>query len=357
MALTDFLTNGQVPFGSGVISKTGQTILPDWYTNYAMQVLANQQAASAVPYTAYQGPRVAEFSPTQQQAFGMTGQAAGAYQPGLGAATQVTQQALAAPGPLATAQPYLTQAAQTAPGVVNQYMNPYQEQVVNRIADLGVRNLQERIMPEIEGRYIAAGQLGFGGRQPGTGAPSGMLTDTARAVRDTSADILAAQSDALQKGYTGALDAAQTDLSRMGTLGQTAGTLGYQQTGQQLAGAEQLAGLGAKAQELGLTGANALGQVGATQQGQAQKNLDLAYADFLRQQGYPQEQINNMLNTLGGIKGAVPTATTEEGIQPLGYQATAQPGTAATIGGALTGLAGILSDAKAGSALGKLFGL
>jgi len=342
MALTDFMSNGQLPAGSTFTSKTGQTILPDWYTNYAMQVLANQQAASAMPYTPYQGPRVAEFSPTQQQSFNLTGQAAGAYQPALGQATQVTQQALGAPGALSVAQPYLAQAGQTAPGVVQQYMNPYQEAVVNRIADLGVRNLQENIMPGIEGRYIAAGQLGFGGRQPGSGTPSGMMTDTARAVRDVSADILGKQSEALQAGYTGALGAAQTDLSRMGSLAQTAGGLGYQQTGQQLAGAQQLAGMGAQAQELGLAGAGALGQVGAAQQGQAQKNLDLAYADFLRQQGYPQEQINNMLQTLGGVRGAVPAATKEEGIVPLGYQPEYGPSTAESIAGGIAGVAGLL---------------
>lgn len=357
MALTDFLTNGQIPAGSAAVSKTSQTILPDWYTNYAMQVLGNQQAASAMPYTPYQGPRVAEFSPTQQQGFGMAGQAATAYQPALGQATQATQQTMQAPGALAVAQPYLGAAGQTAPGVVNQYMNPYQDAVVNRIGELGARNLQENILPGVEGRYIAAGQLGYGGRQPGMGTPSGMMTDTARAVRDVSADILGKQSEALQAGYTGALGAAQTDLSRMGTLAGTAGNLGYQQNAQQLAGAGQLAELGAQAQQLGLTGAGALQQVGATQQGQAQKNIDTAYADFLRQQGYPQEQINNMVTTLGGLKGAVPTATVEEGIQPLSYQPDYGPNTAETIGGALSGLAGVLSSAKAGSALGKLFGV
>ena len=240
---------------------------------------------------------------------------------------------------------------------MSEYLNPFTDTVVNRIADLGVRNLNENIMPGIEGRYIAAGQLGYGGRQPGSGTPSGMLTDTARAIRDVSSDILGKQSEALQAGYTGALGAAQTDLSRMGTLANTAGNLGYQQNAQQLAGANQLASLGAKAQELGLTGAGALSQVGATQQGQAQKNIDVAYADFLRQQGYPQEQINNMVATLGGIRGAVPTATTEEGIVPLSYQPNYGPSTAETIGGALTGLAGLLSSAKAGTALGNLFGL
>lgn len=357
MALTDFLSNGQIPAGSAATSTTSQTILPDWYTNYAMQILANQQAAAATPLATFQGPRVAEFSPTQQQAFAQTGAAAGAYQPALAQATQTTQQAIGAPGALTTAQPYLAQAGQLAPQSVGAYMNPYTEQVVNRIADLGVRNLNENIMPGIEGRYIAAGQLGFGARGGAGGTPSGMLTDTARAIRDTNADILGKQTEALQTGYGQAMNAAQTDLSRIAGLGSTAGGLATAQTGQQLSGAQQLAGLGQMTQQLGLTGAGALEQVGATQQAQAQKNLDTAYSDFLRQQGYPQEQINNLVQTLGGIKGAVPTATTQEGIVPLGYKPDYAPSTAETIGGALTGVAGILASAKPGTALGKLLGI
>ena len=357
MALSDFLNNGKLPTGSTFKSVTSETVLPEWYTNYAMQLLSNQQALSANPLQLYQGPRVAEFSPTQQQAFGMTGQAATAYQPALAQATQATQGAMAAPGALATAQPFLTQAGQSSVANINQYMNPYNEAVVSRIGELGARNLRENIMPEIEGRYIAAGQLGFGGRQPGSATPSGMMTDTARAVRDTSADILGKQSEALRSGYSEAAGLAGTDLSRMGQLGQTAGGFAGQDITRGLAGAQQLANMGETAQQLGLTGAGALGQVGATQQGQAQKNLDLAYSDFLRQQGYPQEQINAMLQTFGGVKAGVPGAAKEEGIVPLGYQERLQPSTAETIGGALAGLGGILSKAEAGTALGKLFGV
>ena len=439
MALSDFLNNGKLPTGSTYTSKTGETVLPEWYTNYAMQLLANQQALSAQPLQLYQGPRVAEFSPTQQQAFGMTGQAATAYQPALTQATQATQGAMAAPGALAVAQPFigqatalnpsavaagdfgtaraltgqaagtdivgaaqpfLSQAGQTSVANIGQYMNPYTEQVVNRIAELGARNLREDIMPGIEGRYIAAGQLGFGGRQPGAGTPSGMMTDTARAVRDTSADILGKQAEALRAGYGEAAGLASGDLTRIGQLAQTAGGLAEAQqrgalgaaqqiqslgaagagltqeqqrllsqiaqtTGgfagqditRSLAGAQQLADLGTQAQTLGLTGAGALSQVGAVQQSQAQKNLDLAYGDFLRQQGYPQEQINAMLATMGGVKSAVPTVMKEEGIVPLGYQPDLKPSTAETIGGALTGLGSILASAKTGSALGKLLGI
>jgi hypothetical protein len=344
MALTDFLNNGALPTGSTFKSLTSETVLPDWYTNYAMQLLSNQQALAAQPLPTYQGPRVAEFSPTMQQGFNMTGQAATAYQPALNAATQATQGAINAPGGLGAAQPYLGAAGQSSVANIGQYMNPYTNTVVNRIGELGQRNLTENLLPAVEGRYIQAGQLGYGGRD-GMGTPSGMLTDTARALRDVNADVLAEQSKALQTGYSEAAGLAGTDLTRQANLASTAGTLGGQDLTRQLSGAGQLGELGTAAQTLGLAGAGALQQVGAAQQGQAQKNLDVAYTDFLRQQGYPQEQINAMLQTFGGVKAGVPMASREEGIVPLGYQPDLKPSTAETVGGTLSTLAGILDKA------------
>jgi hypothetical protein len=338
-----FLSEGsQIPQGSALKATQSQTVIPEWYTNYAMELLANQQALAQRPFPLAPMPRVAEFSPAQQQSFNMTGQAATAYQPGMNAAMQTTQAALAQPGGLATAQPYLQQAGNTSVANIGKYMNPYQDAVVSRIADLGVRNLSERIMPEIEGRYIAAGQLGFGGRQPGTGTPSGMMTDTARALRDVNADILGQQTQALQQGYGQALGASQADLSRFGQLGSTVGGLATQDIGQRLAGGQQLAGLGGMAQQLGLTGAGAVGQVGQQQQSQAQRNLDVAYEDFLRQQGYPQEQINAMLQTFQGVQQGVPKGAQEFGIVPVDYEG--RPSTASTIVGGLSALAGVLGD-------------
>jgi hypothetical protein len=345
MALTDFLNNGQLPTGSTFKSLTSETVLPDWYTNYAMQLLSNQQALAAQPLPTYQGPRVAEFSPTMQQGFGMTGQAATAYQPALNAATQATQGAINAPGGLGAAQPYLGAAGQSSVANIGQYMNPYTEQVVNRIGELGQRNLTENLLPAVEGRYIQAGQLGFGGRGNMGGTPSGMMTETARALRDVNADVLAEQSKALQSGYGEAAGLAGTDLARQAALATTAGTLGGQDLTRQLSGAGQLGELGAKAQTLGLTGAGALGQVGATIEGKAQKNLDVAYSDYLRQMGYPQEQIDAMTKTFGGVAAGVPKASREEGIVPLGYQEKLAPSTAETVGGTLATVAGILDKA------------
>lgn len=346
MAVSNFLSEGAaIPQGSAVTDMTKQTILPDWYTNYAQDILSGQQALANRPYTTAPMPRVAGFTPTQQQAFGMTGQAATAYQPLLGQATTAAQQAAAAPGALNVAQPYLGAAGQTSVSNIGTYMNPYNEAVISRIAELGTRNLNENIMPGIEGRYIQAGQLGYGGRE-GVGTPSGMMTDTARAIRDTSADILGKQAEALQSGYTQAAGLAGTDLSRMGQLASTAGNLANVQQSQQLAASGALSGLGAQAQSLGLAGAGALGNVGTQQQQQGQKSLDVAYEDFLRQQGYPQEQINNMLNTFKGVTTGVPQAETTQGLSPSSVQQQYPASTASQIGGGLATAAGVLADLK-----------
>ena len=347
MAVSSFLAEGmEIPQGSALSDTTKQTVLPDWYTNYAMDILANQRAVSTNPYATYQGPRVADFTPTQQKAFGQTETAAGAYQPLLGEATTAAQAAAAAPGALNVAQPYLTQAGQTSVSNIGSYMNPYNEAVTNRIAELGTRNLTENILPEVEGRYIKAGQLGFGGRGGLGGTPSGMMTDTSRAVRDVSADILAQQTAALQSGYNQAAGLAGTDLSRFGTLANTAGGLAQTQQQQQLAASGALSNLGARAQDLGLTGANAIAGVGTLQQQQGQRNLDVAYGDFLRQQGYPQEQINNMVNAFKGVASGVPSATMDYGLSPSSVKQEYPATTASQIGGALTGAAGIIADLK-----------
>ena len=381
-----FLAEGAaIPQGSALTDMTKQQVLPEWYSNYAMDILSGQQAIANRPYETAPMPRVAGFTPTQQQAFGMTGTAATAYQPMLNAATAATQGAMGVPGSLATsqpyfnqainmngvtaatpglqqgaqftaqsadalginaAQPYLQQAGQSSVANIGQYMNPYNDAVTNRIGELGTRNLTENLLPAIEGRYIQAGQLGYGGRGGLGGTPSGMMTDTARALRDTSADILGKQTEALQSGYTQAAGLAGTDLNRFGTLAGTAGDLARTQQQQQLAASGALSTLGEQAQSLGLTGAGALGGVGALEQQQGQKNLDVAYQDFLRQQGYPQEQINQMVNTFKGIATGVPSATQEYGISPSSVKQEYPATTASQIGGALTGAAGIIADLK-----------
>jgi len=329
------------PNGSAYTANTTETTTPAYFTNYWKSVLANQAAAAATPYSPYQGPRVAGFNPTQTAGFDATKAAAGSYQPGLDAAGNATGAAMAAPGASSAAQPWLSAAGHSSVDGIGQYMNPYTDQVVNRIGELGTRNLTENIMPGITSKFINAGQLGYGPHTGPGAAPSGMMTDTARAVRDTSADILGQQTAALQQGYTQATNLSAQDLARRYQIGSTMGNLADTQQRTQLAGAGQMADIAGLNQKYGLTGAQAVTGVGNQQQTNTQQNLDTAYADFLRQQGWPQEQIDKMAATATAARPSMPTSASQVGLVPVGQY---QPSTASTIAGGLTGGAALLEQ-------------
>jgi hypothetical protein len=278
MSFLDFLTEGKAPQAVPV-SSLEQAILPDWYTNYAMDILSNQQAIANRAFPLYQGPRIADFSALQKQAFEQTPQAAQAY------------------------QPYLQQAGRSAADVTQQFMNPYTDQVVNRIGELGTRALKEQVLPGIEGEMIRAGQFG-GTRQAEL---------MGRAIRDATEGISAQQAGALQQGYTQSLGAAQREQERQGALA-------------------------SQAQQLALTGVGALQQAGGMQQGQTQRNLDLASADFERQQAYPQEQVKGMIGALQGVAPAVPKAAMKEGTEVPGSMS---PSLLASLGSAYATVKGV----------------
>ena len=286
-------------------SKTTESVLPDWYTNYGRDIAARQAAVSSTPYTARPFDPTAGFTPQQMQAFQQYGTAATAYQPGLQQATQIAQTA-SEMSPLMTAQPYLAQAGQLAPNILSQYMNPYTEQVVNRVGELGARTLREQLLPQISDQFVRAG--GYGG--------SRQAEAIGRSLRDVAESTQAKQAELLAGGYGASLTAAQNDLQRLGNIAGTAGQVSAEDARLQQGAADQFSKLGGLEQSLGITGANALQGSGALQQGLEQRRRDTATADFLRQQGYPQEQIDAMVKTLSGVAGAVPKATLENAIGP-----------------------------------------
>lgn len=385
---TSFMAEGQdIPAGSALTDITKQTILPEWYSNYAKDILANQQAIAARPFQEYVDasgkaiPRFADFAPDQQKGFQATREGAFSFRPELGQATQQTQNVFgrsamgvaqpsfqqagqytaqsAAPTGLNMAQPYLQQAGQSTTQNIAQYMNPYENAVVGRIGALGARTLQEQLLPAISDKMISAGQFG-GTRQAEL---------MGRALRDTMEGISAQQAQALQQGYGQAAGLAQADLARQAQLASTAGGLGFQQQGalaqagqqmgalgQQMAGvygqdtsnilsaAGQLGNLAQQRQQQELAGAGALQGIGAQQQQLAQQNLDFARSEWERRQAYPQQQINQMAATMQGVSSGIPTATQEYGIQPTSYRPEYPASTASQVAGALTGAAALAKE-------------
>ena len=152
---------------------------PAWLQEATRGVGSQAVAVAGQPYQPYSAPnnadtygvdtgRIAGFNPTQQYA---------------------QQTVLANQG---SYQPYTDYASQTLPQAQGAYMNPYTQSVVDRIAQLGQRNLTESILPQINSTFVGAGQFG-------SDRNASFMN---RAMRDANESILGQQADALNKGYT-----------------------------------------------------------------------------------------------------------------------------------------------------------
>ena len=238
-------------------TQTQQTTAPDYYSNYLSNLAS--QGQTAAQNAQYVGP-----TGLQNQAFSQVAQNVGNYQPYLNQAASLTGQAAQGPN-------------------VNQFMNPYTQDVVNQIGVLGQRNIQENLAPQATAGAVGTGQFGS---QRG----AQVLGNT---LRDADTNITAQQQQALQQGYTQALQAAQNQQQ----LGLSAGS--------------QLANLAGQQQNLGLQDVNALSTLGAQQQQIAQN-----------QQLFPLQNLTTESNIMKGL--TVPTSVSSQysGPMPGAYQAS-----------------------------------
>jgi hypothetical protein len=232
-----------------------QQTAPEFYTNY-LQDVANMGQAGV------QMGGVAGMSPLQQQALAMAPTAA-----------------FSGMGTMGTGAEMAAGAGSTmAPQMVGQYMNPYTTNVVDEMARLQNRQIQESILPSLKG---AAGAMGaFGSKR--------QFDATGNTLRDLQADLLGKQYGALNTGYQNAITNAQTDLSRALQSGQVLGGLGQLQS------------------QAGTTGLGTLSTLGGAEQANAQKMLD-----------YPMAQAQAYSKLLQGYQ--IPTGETKQSVGSTGY--------------------------------------
>jgi len=336
-----FLTSGTTP-GQSQQESESSTALPSWYTNYTQQILNTAAQYAATPYQAYQGPRVAGQDALTKQASAEAAPLAATAGAGTQAASNLVNQGVGqvqgsvAPGQggLAAAQPYLNNASTPAYSNVNSYMNPYNQNVTNAIANAGNTQFQNYTLPALQSSIIGAGNI--------TGNSTQGANLLENALQQNNQNITNAQAGALQSGYQGSLGAAQTDAARQAGLASTAGNLGtQQQTAMQNAGTHVI-NAGGALQNINSQGLNnttsAIGTqntLGQQNQQQVQANENLAYQDFLNQKNDPLAKAGVMQGALAGIQ--VPTTTTNYGAAN-GTPASIGNSPLVTAGGALSGL-------------------
>ena len=214
---------------------------------YLTQAAGMSASDAANPYL-QSGTSASGFNaanPLLQQAAGASGM--NAASPYMNQSQSTTAQALADKA-LNAANPYLQQASQSSVSNIDQYMNPYQTNVMDAIAQQGTRNLTENLLPGVSDSFIRAGQ--FGSR--------GMGEFGSRALRDTQESVLRQQAPMMQQGYAQAMQASAADKARQASLAGTVGSISGADLGRTLQGASQYANLGQQAGQL--TGADAARQ-------------------------------------------------------------------------------------------------
>ena len=271
-------------------TKSTATTAPGYYTDYLSGLAgAGQQGLAKSP-----AELVAGFSPLQQQAFGNVQNAATSYMPQMNEA-----QATAGLG---------------AQGITQQniqnYMNPYAQNVVGEMARLNQQNLNQNLLPNLKAGFVGTGA---GGSQRNAGA-------LAQFLAQNQANLTGQQSGELSKGFSTALGAAQQQAQLQNQAAQIQGQLAAQQ------------------QQLSLAGNNALMGAGAQQQALEQSRINA-----------PLVQAGNVAQLMRGY--TIPTTSTEKYSGPA---AAYGPSPLAQIGGLGTVLgSGFNSKSGWGN---KLFG-
>ena len=250
-------------------TKSTATTAPGFYTDYLSGLAgAGQQALAKSP-----AELVAGFSPLQQQAFGNVQNAATSYMPQMQAA-----QATAGLG----AQGITQQSIQN-------YMNPYAQNVVGEMGRLNQQNLTQNLLPNLKAGFVGTGA---GGSQRNAGA-------LAQFLAQNQANLTGQQAGELSKGYTSALNTAQQQAQLQNQAAQIQGQLAAQQ------------------QQLGLAGNQAIMGAGAQQQALEQSRINS-----------PLVQAGNVAQLMRGY--TIPTSTTEKYSGPA---AAYGPSPLAQIGG------------------------
>jgi len=315
MAVADFLFNGKPPASVTTYGKS-TTGLPQWLSDYTQGIVTKAASVAGQPYQAYEGPRVASLNNDQQNAFQMTRDSAGMWEPAYDQGQGAISSAMGL-NPLGAASSYMGQASGTFnnTGTVNSYMSPYIQQVNDALAAQAGRNLNQYLLPQVNDTFTRAGQFGSAGQTRAVG----------NTLENLQSQLLEQQSQNLNQGFGQASSNFQADQSRLAGLGQVAGNLTAAQQ-QNMGNLGYNAGvLGQIGQSSALKDAAALEAVGTTQQNQVQKNLDTAYSDFLDQRNYPYQQVGFLSDIARGTPYSSFASTQTSQTAPYQGTMTASP--------------------------------
>ncbi len=207
------------------------TSAPSWYTDYLSDLAKGVTAGVS-------GASYANAQPLQTAAFEKAATTTNTYPGYFNTAMQATDKIGQTDITAKPVDPKTGLPIADGQSRVEQFMNPYTTQVVDALGALGQRNIQQFLAPQATASAVGTGQ--FGSKR---GAEV-----LGQAINTGLQNTQAAQSQALQSGYTEALRAAQADQA------------------QKLGAAAQYGSLATAGQAANLADINALATMGSQQQ-------------------------------------------------------------------------------------------
>lgn len=289
--------------------------VPKWMEDYGKENVEMAKKIAATPYQAYGGETVASMSPDQQAAYQMLRQNVGAYQPAYASALETAKGVTG------------FQPTQFSGAAIQQYMDPYQQQV-EQGALANIERQRQLAQNQVGAQARAAGAFG-GSRQGIQEALSN--AEAMRIAGETSAGIRS-------QGFRTAADLFSQDQARAQQAAQL-----------RLAGAGQIGALAGAGQQALISEAGALEAAGKAQQAQQQALLDEAYRRYAEERNYPLTQLGIRQAGLTGVPYSTTATQTTSGGGNLGLTALGGAGLGAQIGGLIPGL-----GAGYGAGLGSL---
>jgi hypothetical protein len=214
------------PLPNITTTKSTATTAPAWYTSY-LKNLADT-GTTAMGRTPEQ--MVAGFSPLQSGAIAATPQAGASYQPYMGGAAN-----------------YLAAGAGSAADTVQNFMNPYENDVIEGIRNAGERNIRNNVAPMAAARGVTAGDFGSKRSQE----------IVSQAMANAQQDLTNTEAQYRAAGYASSLAAAQAEKDRQLKAATTAGALGTTAQTLGLADVNAMYGMGKNEQELAQARINA----------------------------------------------------------------------------------------------------
>lgn len=286
-------------------SKSSTTGATDPSVQSAYQSLLGQaQQTASTPYQGYTGQLVAPLNDTENQAISQIQGAGGLAAPYL---TQAAQYAQAGATPITTT-PFSQQA-------VDQYMSPYQNDVIN--SQVALENQQDAQQQQsLAGNITAAGAWG--------GDRSAVLQSQLGGQQTLANNSTNANLE--NQGYQSALGQFNT-ANTLGVQTQQANNQNNQATGY------ELGSLGNSLQTNALNSANSLLSAGSLAQNTSQNADTAAYQQYQQQLAYPYQNEQFLASLLPGITQGTGTTTNSSSTQPFNYGSLVGLGNAYARGG------------------------